>query len=325
MKKGILAVIAVVVVVGLLGIGWWLIRDRDEAGTDDVQPVQHSKKLTPEQRAEAVRAAVEKNRHWWREASYVEIRQAAIDGDPVAQRRLSEVYEDCLAFRGPLSNNMKMLARLSSADLHSKAAIRGVFDDFRRMCVQADADLGKNPQAAVYWLHSSAKAGDLTAQMRYINRTSARISEARMRYFIEEIANTGDPDALFEMVSLLPRMRDTWSQPEEAMAFDNVIGSQAWMLVACTSGYDCARGSRMMKVMCVGLFACNQPDFISYYRANRNKAIDPAKVDATVAVIRNSLLQWAPPPTQDPAQPAAAGTPQGGTPVAPAKSAASGG
>ena len=81
MKKGILAVIAVVVVVGLLGIGWWLIRDRDEGGTEDVQPVQHSPKLTPEERAEAVRIAVEKNRHWWREASYVQIRQAAVDGD----------------------------------------------------------------------------------------------------------------------------------------------------------------------------------------------------------------------------------------------------
>ena len=97
MKKGILAVIAVVVVVGLLGIGWWLIRDRDEGGAEDVPPVQHSPKLTPEQRAEAVRVAVEKNRHWWREASYVQIRQAAMDGDRVAQRRLSEVY-DCLLY-----------------------------------------------------------------------------------------------------------------------------------------------------------------------------------------------------------------------------------
>ena len=219
MKKGILAVIAVVVVLGLLGIGWWLMRDRDEVVTEDVQPVQHSPKLTPEQRAEAMRVAVEKHRYWWREASYVEIRQAAMDGDRVAQRRLSEVYEDCMAFRGPLSNNMKMLARLSSADLHSKAAIRGVFDDFRRMCVQADADLTKNPQSAVYWLHRSAKAGDLTAQMRYVNRTSKWVSEARVRYFIEEIANTGDPDALFEMVSLVPRMRDAWSEPEQAMAF----------------------------------------------------------------------------------------------------------
>ncbi len=325
MKKGILAVIAVVVVVGLLGIGWWLIRDRDEGGTEDVQPVQHSPKLTPEERAEAVRIAVEKNRHWWREASYVQIRQAAVDGDRVAQRRLSEVYDDCMAYRGPLSSNMKMLARLRSADPNSKAAIRGIFDDFRRMCVQADADLTKNPQAAIYWLHSSAKAGDLTAQMRYINRTSRRISEGRMRYFIEEIANTGDPDALFEMVSLLPQMRDTWSQPEQAMAFDNVIGSEAWMLVACASGHDCGRGSRMMRLMCVALFACDQPDFESYYRVNRNKAIDPAKVNATIAVIRGSLLQWASPSAANPAAPATTGAAPADASAAPAKGAASGG
>lgn len=322
MKKGILAVIAVVVVVGLLGIGWWLIRDRDEGGTEDVQPVQHSPKLTPEQRAEAVRVAVEKNRHWWREASYVQIRQAAMDGDRVAQRRLSEVYDDCMAFRGPLSSNMKMLARLRTADPHSKAAIRGIFNDFRRMCVQADADLTKNPQAGLYWLHSSAKAGDLTAQMRYVNRTSQRISEARMRYFIEEIANTGDPDALFEVVSLLPRMRDTWSEPAQALAFDNVIGSQAWMLVACASGYDCTSGSRMMRLMCVGMFACDQPDFMSYYRANPNKAIDPAKVNATIAVIRGSLLQWAAPPAANAAP--AATTPADAS-ASSAKGAASGG
>jgi len=327
MKKGILAVIAAVVVLGLLGIGWWLIRDRDEGGTEAVQPVQHSPKLTAEQRAEAVRVAVETNRHWWREATYVQIREAALGGDRVAQRRLSEVYEDCMAARGPLSNNMKMLARLRAADPQSKAEIRGVFDDFRRMCIQADADLTKNPQAATYWLHSSAKAGDLTAQMRYINRTSQRISEARMRYFIEEISNTGDPDALFEVVSLLPRMRDAWSEPDQALAFDNVIGSQAWMLVACSSGYDCTRGSRMMKLMCVGLFACNHPDFNSYYLANRSKAIDPAKVDAAVAIIKGPLLQWATPSTATPAG-SAAGTPAqtpGAAPAAPAQTPASGG
>jgi hypothetical protein len=143
-----------------------------------------------------------------------------------------------------------------------------------------------------------------------------------MRYFIEEIANTGDPDALFEVVSLLPRMRDTWSEPEQALAFDNAIGSQAWMLVACASGYDCTRGSRMMRLMCVGLFACNQPDFPSYYRANRNKAIDPAKVNATIAVIKGSLLQWAPPSA---ANAAPAGTAPADATAAPAKDAASGG
>lgn len=327
MKKGILAVIAVVVVLGLLGIGWWFIRDRDEGGADDAQPVQHSPKLTPDQRAEAVRLAVETNRHWWREATYVQIRQAAMDGDRIAQRRLSEVYEDCMAFRGPLSNNMKLLARLRTADPRSNPEIRGVFDDFRRMCVQADADLTKNPQAAIFWLHSSAKAGDLTAQMRYVNRTSQRISEARMRYFVEEIANTGDPDALFEVVSLLPRMRDTWSDPDQSVAFDNVIGSQAWMLVACASGHDCTRGSRMMKLMCVGLFACNQPDFASYYQANRNKAIDPAKVDAAVAIIKGPLLQWASPSTTAPAQaPAGPSTETpAATPASPAQTPASGG
>ena len=328
MKKGILAVIAVVVVLGLLGIGWWLIRDRDEEGPkNDVQPVEHSPKLTPEQRAEAVRLAVETNRHWWREASYVQIRQAAMDGDRVAQRRLSEVYDDCMAYRGRLSTNMKMLTRLKTADPYSDAAIRNVFNDFRRMCVQADADLTRNPQAALFWLHGSAKAGDLTSQMRYINRTTGRISEGRMRYFIEEIANTGDPDALFEVVSLLPQMRDKWSEPNQAIAFDNVVGSEAWMLVACASGHDCERGSRMMRVLCASLFACNHPDFMSYYRANRNKAVDPAKVEAAIAIIKGSLLQWAPPSAPAP-QGAAAGTSTqtpATTPAAPAQTPAAGG
>lgn len=294
MKKGILAVIAVVVVLGLLGLGWWLIRDRDE-DAGPAEKVAHSPTLTPEQRAEGIRKAVEAHRRWWREASYVEIRQAALDGDRVAQRRLSEVYEDCTAFGGALASNLRMLSQLNSADPNSQQAIQTVFDA-KRMCVQADADLQKTPNLAEYWLHRSAKAGDLAAQIRYVGRNSQQVGLGQMRYFVEETRNTGDPAAMFEIATIVPRMRGSWPEAAQAEAFNGALGQQAWTLAACRAGFDCARGSRVMIQLCVGMFACNQPDFPSYYRANRSSSIDPAKLEATIAIINRSLLNPAAPP-----------------------------
>lgn len=289
MKKGILAVIAVVVVLGLLGLGWWLIRDRSE-DAGPTEAVAHSPTLTPEQRAEAVRKAIETHRYWWREASYVDIRQAAMDGDRVAQRRLSEVYEDCRTYAGPLSGNLRTLSQLSGADPASKPTIAAVFDEFRRLCVQADADMRKTPDIANYWLHRSAKAGDLTSQMRYVARTTNQIGFGKMRYFVEELRNSGDPDAMFEMTTLAPRLNDRWPDKAQAAAFEGAVGQRAWSLAACRAGYDCGRGSRMMNMLCVSMFACNQPDFPTYQSVNREATIDPAKVEAAVKVINGVVM-----------------------------------
>ncbi|MGN6153721.1 MAG: hypothetical protein ACTHOH_17210 [Lysobacteraceae bacterium] len=297
MKKGILAVIAVVVVLGLLGLGWWLIRDRSEE-TGPAEAVAHSPSLTPEQRADGLRKSLEAYRHWWREASYVEIRQAALDGDRVAQRRLSEVYEDCAAFGGALAGNLRMLSQLNSADPASQKAIQAVFDA-KRICVQAEADLQKTPNLATYWLHRSAKAGDLVAQIRYVGRSTQQIGVGQMRYFIEETRNSGDPAAMFEIATVLPRMRGRWPEAAQADAFNGALGQQAWTLAACRAGFDCGRGSRVMIQLCVGMFACNQPDFASYYRTNRTASIDPAKLEAVIGIINRSL--------RNPAAPAAGG------------------
>ena len=55
-------------------------------------------------RGKPIRQGIAHRRHLWREASYIEIRQAATDGDLVAQRRLSEVYEDCRALDGGMGS-----------------------------------------------------------------------------------------------------------------------------------------------------------------------------------------------------------------------------
>jgi hypothetical protein len=46
----------------------------------------------------------------------------------------------------------------------------------------------------------------------------------------------------------------------------------------------------MMNMLCVSMFACNQPDFPTYQSVNREATIDPAKVEAAVKVINGVVM-----------------------------------
>lgn len=267
MKKGVVIAVSVAVVAVVAAGGWWWSA-RDRAPALDI-PIpdavdQPAKPLTAAQRAERserIKAGIAHRRHLWREASYVEIRQTAMDGDLVAQRRLSEVYEDCRALEGGMRTGLQLLEQLAASDPAAAPAIAEIKRDKARLCGQANADLRKNPAAADYWLHKSAKSGDLVSEMRYFSRTVPKLSLGQFRYFIDKTREAGDPDAIFELSLLLPRLGETWPDPAQASAFEGPSAEEAWIMAACRAGYDCARGSRLMRLICLNVFACTQPDY----------------------------------------------------------------
>lgn len=267
MKKGVVvAVCAAVVALVVAGGWWWSARDRAPvADTSDVPDVP-AKPLSAAQlteRGERIKTAIAHRRHLWREASYVEIRQAATEGDLVAQRRLSEVYEDCRALEGGLKMGLQLVGQLagSGADPGAASVVAGINHDKARLCGQANTDLRKNPGAADYWLHKSAKSGDLVSEMRYFSRTVPKLGHGQFRYFIDKARVSGDPDAIFELSLLLTKLDGAWPDPVQAPAFEGSPAEEAWIVAACRAGYDCARGSRLMNLICLNVFACAQPDY----------------------------------------------------------------
>ena len=260
MKKGVLIALCVVVAAVAGGV-WWVVRDKDAPKTVGEAVATGPSAAESAARAERIKQSTARYRHLWRDASYIEIRQAAMDGDLVAQRRLSEVYEDCIVLSGAMRRSLGLLAQLANGNPRFEATVVGIFRDKNRLCVQAQADLARNPAAAEFWLHKSAKSGDLVSEMRYFSRSVAKLSHTQYQYFIDKIRVSGDPAAIFELSLLLAKLDGRWPDATQAPAFEGSAAEQAWVLAACRAGYDCTRGSRLMNVICLTMLSCAQPDY----------------------------------------------------------------
>ena len=302
MKKSVVVAVCAVAVVLLAAAGawWWISRDdaapasasglSNDPATADAKPAVVLDSAALAARAEQVRKGIARRRHLWREATYIEVRQAALDGDLVAQRRLDEIYEDCTSYDTTLRSSFEMLPQMGATDPADGASVAGIYRDHKRLCPQAKADLRANPGAADYWLHRSAKAGDLTSEMRYFSRTVKKISPGQFEYFLGRLRESGDPDAVFELSLLLSKLEGQWPDPALAAAFNGPHAEQAWIVVACRSGYDCARGSRLMKVMCLTVFACGPSHYERYLFDPGGAAAPRRPVEQVVELINRNIL-----------------------------------
>lgn len=293
MRKGIVIALCVAAVaVVALAVGWWMSRDDaspDRNGTPTTA-VKGPSAAELAARAERSRQYVEEHRHLWREASYIEVRQSAEGGNPVAQRRLSEVYEDCTVFDGALRSSLNMLRNLARADRAARPTIEGFLQDYKRLCTQAAADLRKNTGLAQYWLHKSAKAGDVTSEMRYFARTVPTLSPSQFQYFIDKVSVTGNPDEIFELSLLVPKLEGDWPDPAQAPAFKGQPAQYAWIMAACRAGYDCARGSRLMNLLCISDFACGYPNYERYLSVSSHYDAQRPQIEALIRIINGNIL-----------------------------------
>ena len=296
MKKGVVAAVCgAVLILVAAGVWWWLGRDAATLGPSDAVPGNSKAAVVMDPavlaaRAERIRKGIERHRHLWREASYIEVRQLALDGDLMAQRRLAEIYEDCTSYDTTLRSSFEILPQIGVTDPADGASVKGIYRDYERLCLQAKADLRVNPNAADYWLHKSAKAGELTAEMRYFARTVPKLSQGQFEYFLGRMRESGDPDAMFELSLLLPKLDGEWPEPALAPAFNGPYAQQAWVVAACRAGYDCARGSRLMNVLCLTMFACGPSHYERYVFDPEGAAAPRQAVEQVVALISRNLL-----------------------------------
>ena len=298
MKTGMLVAAGTVLAIASAAAAWWFLRDgsarREDGAPSAETAASASTSAVPGDRAERVRAAVDRHRRLWRESTYVQVRQAAMEGDVVAQRRLSEIYEDCLAYAGQMNVALRMLGTLTKADPAAQPTVNGIYNGYKHFCVQADADLRKNPDAGRYWLHKSAKAGDLASEMRYFGRTVPALSSGQLQYFVDKLRASGDPDAIFEMALLLAKANEPWPDPALAPAFKGESAQSAWMLAACRAGYDCARGSRALNMVCITMFACSHPDYERYLWFNNDAPPQRAELTRLVTLVERDVLRMQP-------------------------------
>jgi len=288
-----------------------LLRDRGEAAA-----VRQVDALRPglEAVAERDRARIAQRRQLWYVDDYATIKARAEAGEPLAQRRLAELYGDCLAMRGVFATNLSLLPDMGRAEPASKPRIDKVLAERRRLCTPAEQANDARPETYAFWNDQAAKRGDLVAIMRQVAAQPGDLAPQDLLSIVDVVARQGDAADVYEVSRLLPRLKaNQWPDPETAPAFEGPLASDAWVLAACRAGLECAKGSKLLELACISMFSCRHPDYRSLLQHERSlDAATMARLDAAVALIDRKVL----------ARPPAASAPAPAAPVsAPAPAA----
>lgn len=277
-----------------------LMRDRDEAVAG---PQAAALRPGLQAVAERDRNRIAQRRQLWYVDDYATIKARAEAGEPLAQRRLAELYGDCLAMRGVFATNMSLLPDMGRAEPASQPRIDKVLAERRRLCAPAEAAKDARPETYVFWNEQAAKRGDLVAIMRQVGAQQGDLAPQDLLSILDVVARQGDAADVYEVSRLLPRLKAKWPDPETAPAFEGPLAADAWVLAACRAGLECGKGSKLLELACISMFSCRHPDYRSLLQHER--ALDPAtmaKLDAAVEVIDRKVL--ARPPATNPPPPA---------------------
>ncbi len=295
--------IAVAVLLLAAGAGgmYLLMRDRGEAAAG---PQAAALRPGLEAVAERDRARIAQRRQLWYVDDYATIKSRAEAGEPLAQRRLAELYGDCLAMRGVFATNISLLPDMGRAEPASKPRIDKVLAERRRLCTPAEQANDARPETYVFWNDQAARRGDLVAIMRQVAAQQGDLAPQDLASILDVVARQGDAADVYEVSRLLPRLKARWPDPETAPAFEGPLAADAWILAACRAGLECAKGSKLLELACISMFSCRHPDYRSLLQHERGlDAATMDRLDATVALIDAKVLAR-PPTAAPPAAPA---------------------
>lgn len=299
-----IAAAALMLAVGAGGMYLWMRGDKQAVA----EPEQAALRPGLEAVAERDRARVALRRQLWYVDDYATIKARAQAGEPLAQRRLAELYGDCLAMREVFATNVSLLADMSRAEPASKPRINKVLAERKRLCAPAEQAKDARAETYVFWNEQAAKRGDLVAIMRQIAAQQTDLPPQDLLSILDVVARQGDASDVYEVSRLLARVKAKWPDPETAPAFEGPLAQEAWVLAACRAGLECAKGSKLLELACISMFSCRHPDYRSLLQYERGlDAATMAKLDAAVALIDRKVLArpFAGPAGVAPAGPAA--------------------
>nr|WVJ85369.1 hypothetical protein VDP59_005640 [Xanthomonas campestris pv. campestris] len=193
----------------------------------------------------------------WASASSAEIdrdfhdtRNRAESGDPVAQRKLAQIYERCMLCSQSPENFRGTLASFAKADVENSKHYVAAGARLSHYCDSIDS--GKRIPMVAYqlWYAEAARRGDLIAQIKVATTIENQPTEAAYRELVAKAFQSRDPEAIFalgdmlslakasvdlglmhrSLVATTPSMRGSWlpAVPEPSAA----SGLFAWIVHA---------------------------------------------------------------------------------------------
>lgn len=293
MKKAIVVgAVVLVVAAAAVGVYIWRSGDHNDITVVAAQDAQRAMKSDPASIEARRQQYIAQYQQLWRVDDYATVRQKAQDGNPIAQRRLYEIYEQCIGMRSNAGTKLELVMRMASLNKEMAPVVMEIRADYLRSCGQGAAGNEANGQTRAFWLRQSAKSGDLVSQMRvFAGETPKALSASVLKDFIRRAAVSGDPAAIMEIGTLLPLLNEPWPDPATESAIKGELAGYAWILSSCRSGMDCNRGSRLMTTACLTILSCLNPNYEQLLARDLVKPGQRRNIEAIVVVIRNQLLR----------------------------------
>lgn len=272
------------------GIFLYNYDDMHRKVTDTITPeTQRSLKADPAMIMARRKQYLAQYNELWRVDDYAAVLKKAKDGNPIAQRRLYEIYDFCIDMR--TLSSVSMLGRIATVNKKIAESMARVKAEEQRLCGPAAAGRQANGAARAFWLRESARRGDLVSQIRVkAAEAAAPIPQAEVDDFIRRAIVSGDPAAIMEIATLLPVMKQPWPDSKTAPAMKGDLAAHAWIIAACRAGMDCKRGSRVMTNACVRAMSCQYEDYLVFVATDGVSAEHLPQIERLVAIVEQIIL-----------------------------------
>lgn len=222
---------------------------------------------------------------------FAEVKVAAENGDPQAQRELSTIYGECMSYSLSPQRYAATLDSLAAKSPASARAIASIKARHFKLCSAVDGGDVIPANAYSLWLEAAAESGDVVAEIRREARSLEPLSDERYVQLASSAIAEQDPQALFDLGDLLARV----PQDRDIGRYNSVSGTPyagyAWGIVACRLGLPCGAGSRIMDSLCVNTGACNHSSYESFVYSELVPIADRRRVQGLVAEVEEVVVE----------------------------------
>lgn len=189
------------------------------------------------------------------------LRRQADQGNVIAQRKLGEAYQRCLAVLASPSEDYMGGVRRMAEHLPTAAErelLMGAADFRLQQCRSLGDGKVVHAEDATLWLDIAAEGGDLRAQAIAASRSPLAVRSERMAVAWEHALAAADGPALNALLGSedsagFTRYFATIVDADDALAVMSVV--------ACRTGAACQAGGEMMLDLCLEAFHCSDRSF----------------------------------------------------------------
>jgi len=197
-------------------------------------------------------------------STFIDIKLKANQGDPTAQRHLSEIYEDCFAYSLNPAAYLGTLDHMVKLKPAAKSKIEALKKETISFCSTVDDGQPIPQEAHLLWLEQAAKKGDLIAQARLTARPTNNLDRNHVVDLLEKTRRSNDPNALFELSAVMSRAQEDWLTGPIADTVGDPTAEYGWAIAACRAGASCGPNSRVMKSLCMNTGECGYSNYENF-------------------------------------------------------------